>query len=239
MTVTGDTNTHALVAESLILCNQHLTVVQNVGIEGGLYVGLDSYFNKGFTVGDSSDGDGVTLDASGSVLTIHSTDSSGVPIPVNVVVDGTIDCVSFSTPAGFEVDSSGNLTVPGTINGGPSVGPTGATGAEGPAGPPGADGAPGSPGVDGATGAEGPMGPTGPPGADGAFPTDSSGNADVVGVNVNNSYILNTYTVDSNTFISLDSSNNSVGAPAGSGLPVGGMYIYVNGTKYILNLFAV
>ena len=55
---------------------------------------------------------------------------------------------------------------------------------------------------------------------------------------INNSYTLDTYTdTSNNTYISIDSSNNSVGAPTGAGLPVGGMYIYINGTRYIINLF--
>ena len=43
--------------------------------------------------------------------------------------------------------------------------------------------------------------------------------------------------ISGNTYISIDSSNNSVGAPSGAGLPSQGLYVYINGNRYIINLF--
>ena len=73
---------------------------------------------------------------------------------------------------------------------------------------------------------------------DSGFEVDSSANVHATKFEVNNSYTLETYTdISGNTYVSLDSSNNSVGAPTSSGSPVAGLYVYVNGTRYILNLF--
>jgi len=73
---------------------------------------------------------------------------------------------------------------------------------------------------------------------DAGFAVDASANVTATKVNVNNSYKLDTYTdVSANTYISIDSSNNSVGAPSGAGLPSQGLYVYINGSRYIINLF--
>jgi hypothetical protein len=86
----------------------NVIVYQNNTVLGNEYVAGNAYVNSGITVGDTSNGAGVTMISSGSTL-----DISG-----NLLVNGTTSLTgavnvanTLSTNSGFAVDLSGNVNV--------------------------------------------------------------------------------------------------------------------------------
>ena len=95
--------------------NNNTFINGQVAILGNEYLSGNAYINDGVTVGDSSNGYGVSLNVTGNTLALTQTqtviDASGIVTttiaPANLVVDGAVNVSS-------DLDVSGNLTVEGT-----------------------------------------------------------------------------------------------------------------------------
>jgi cytoskeletal protein CcmA (bactofilin family) len=106
--VNGSTSVQAFIADGQVSLNHNVYVGENIAIMGGEYLQGSIYANGGVVVGDSSNGNGVTLNVSGTTLNVFSKDSSNIEHPVELVV-GSLNV------SGFSVDLSGNIMLPGTM----------------------------------------------------------------------------------------------------------------------------
>jgi cytoskeletal protein CcmA (bactofilin family) len=267
LSVVGTTTFQSLSVDGETSLNQNVNITENLAVQGGQYVAGGLYVNTGLTVGDSSNGYGVTMDSSGSVVNFFSKDESGNVLPATINVEyltvpsGMIDSLTsniitsntITNVAGFEVDASGNLTVAGTtsvqsleVNGQSSfeqnlniVQNIAVEGGQY---------------IDGSLYVN--NGVTIGDSYDGdgvtmessgtslsVFSKDSSLNILPVilstgSVLVNNSYTLDTFTDSSGDFVSLNTSNATI-PTLGTNVPNYQMVISINGEKYSLNLFKV
>ena len=92
-----------------VAIDNNLEVAKNVSILGEEYIGGNLYANKGVTVGDTSNGLGVTLITSGTTLNVGpmvTVDTSG-----NVVIKGTLTADGLTGGEGpiMTYDSSGSI----------------------------------------------------------------------------------------------------------------------------------
>ena len=133
MVVPGISVLNAATVNGNALFNESVNIKKGAYIGGGAYI--DKEYTNVLTVGDSSNGNGVTMKSSGTTMNVTgiTQDLSGTVFPVSVNVNGsvvassmssgpvsattvsatTISTKSLSTPAGFSVDTSGRMVVPG------------------------------------------------------------------------------------------------------------------------------
>jgi hypothetical protein len=102
MVVPGSTQLTQLTASGNALFNQSVNIDQSLHVAGGAYINTE--YTNVLTVGDSSNGNGVTMKSTGTTLKVLGVtqDLSANVFPVSVNITGDM-----STTGGFSVDASG------------------------------------------------------------------------------------------------------------------------------------
>jgi cytoskeletal protein CcmA (bactofilin family) len=130
VSVSANTTVQALLVNGNAALNENAYLAKNIAIMGGEYLGGNLYANGGITVGDTLLGQGVTMESSGSVLSVFAKDTSGNVLPATLEVENIITTLAtietleatsiiantISTPGGFAVDASANVTVSGNVS---------------------------------------------------------------------------------------------------------------------------
>jgi len=102
MVVPGSSQLNQLTASGTALFNQSVNMDQSLRVAGGAYINTE--YTNVLTVGDSSNGNGVTMKSTGTTLKVLGVtqDLSANVFPVSVNITGDM-----STTGGFSVDASG------------------------------------------------------------------------------------------------------------------------------------